>query len=102
MCLPLTLDDRHNSALLNSRRALETVGIDTLTLVSLERPHAQHFRLGRLAPGFFSVHTSKQLGLQAHLIERIDGLIVVGLDLACTDTWRLAVFCFVEGDRSGR
>ncbi len=46
MSLPLTLDDRHNSALLNSRRALETVGIDTLTLVSLELPHAQHFRLG--------------------------------------------------------
>jgi len=30
----LTLDDGHNGTLLNSRRALETVGIDTFTLLT--------------------------------------------------------------------
>lgn len=51
--LILTLDDGHDSALLDGRRALETVGIDT----------------------------TEKLGLQGHLIERVDGLIVVRLDL---------------------
>lgn len=50
-----TLDDGHDGTLLDSRRALETVGIDA----------------------------AKQLGLQVHLIERVDGLIVVRLDLSC-------------------
>ena len=52
----LTLDDWHDGALLNSRRSLETVGIDT----------------------------AKKLGFQIHRIKGVCGLIVVGLDLACS------------------
>lgn len=51
----LTLDDWHDSALLNSRWALETVG----------------------------VNSTEELWLEVHAVERIDGLIVVGLDLSC-------------------
>jgi hypothetical protein len=51
----LTLDDGHDGALLDSRRALETVGVDS----------------------------AKELGLQLHAVEGVGGLIVVGLDLAC-------------------
>jgi hypothetical protein len=51
----LTLDDGHDSALLDGRRALETVGVDS----------------------------TEELGLQVHRIERVGRLIVVGLDLAC-------------------
>ena len=51
----LTLDDWHDGALLDSRWALETVGVDT----------------------------TEELGLEVHGIERVDGLIVVGLDLSC-------------------
>jgi len=50
----LTLDDRHDGALLNSRRSLETVGIDT----------------------------AKKFGLQIHRVKGVCGLIIVGLDLA--------------------
>lgn len=50
-----TLDNGHNGTLLNSRRALETVGVDA----------------------------AKQLRLEVHLVERVDGLIVVRLDLSC-------------------
>lgn len=50
-----TLDDGHDSALLDSRRALEAIGVDT----------------------------AKELGLQVHLVERVDGLVIVGLDLSC-------------------
>ena len=32
------------------------------------------------------VHTSEKLGLQAHVIEGVDRLIVVGLDLSCKAT----------------
>ena len=49
-----TLDDGHDGALLDSRRALETVGVDT----------------------------TEKLGLQVHRIERVGGLIVVGLNLS--------------------
>lgn len=51
----LTLDDGHDGALLDSRRALETVGVDT----------------------------TEELGLQVHVVEGVGCLIVVGLDLAC-------------------
>lgn len=51
----LTLDDWHDGALLDSRWALETVGVDT----------------------------TEELRLEVHRIERVDGLIVVGLDLSC-------------------
>jgi hypothetical protein len=51
----LTLDDGHDGALLDSRRALETVGVDS----------------------------TEELGLQVHRVERVGGLIVVGLNLAC-------------------
>lgn len=51
----LTLDDGHDGALLDSRRALETVGVDT----------------------------TEELSLQVHGVERVGGLIVVRLDLSC-------------------
>lgn len=51
-----TLDDGHDGALLDSRRALETVGVDT----------------------------TEKLRLQLHRIEGVGGLIVVGLDLSCS------------------
>ena len=51
----LTLDDGHDSALLDGGRALETVGVDS----------------------------TEELGLQVHRVEGVGGLIVVGLDLAC-------------------
>lgn len=49
----LTLDDWHDSALLDSRWALETVGVDS----------------------------AEELALEVHGIEGVGGLIVVGLDL---------------------
>ena len=52
----LTLDDGHDSALLDGGRAFETVGIDA----------------------------AQQLSLEGHGIERVGRLIVVGLDLACS------------------
>jgi hypothetical protein len=33
------------------------------------------------------VLTSKEIGLQVHLIERVDGLVIVGLDLTCRQPW---------------
>ena len=51
----LTLDDGHDGTLLDGRRALETVGVDT----------------------------AEQLSLQVHIVEGVGDLIVVGLDLAC-------------------
>jgi hypothetical protein len=51
----LTLDDGHDGALLDSRRALETVGVDS----------------------------TEELSLQVHVVEGVGDLIVVGLDLAC-------------------
>jgi hypothetical protein len=51
----LTLDDWHDSALLDSRWALETVCVDT----------------------------TEKLRLQVHGVEGVDGLIIVGLDLTC-------------------
>jgi hypothetical protein len=50
----LTLDDGHDGALLDGRRALEAIGVDT----------------------------AKELGLQVHSVKRVGGLVVVGLDLA--------------------
>jgi len=29
------------------------------------------------------IHTSKQLGLQVHVIKGVDGLVIVRLDLSC-------------------
>lgn len=48
-----TLDNWHDGTLLDRRRALETVGVDS----------------------------AQELGLQGHGIEAVGGLIVVGLDL---------------------
>jgi hypothetical protein len=53
----VALDDGHDGALLNSRGALETVGVDT----------------------------TEKLGLQVHRIEGVGGLIVVRLDLSRLD-----------------
>ena len=50
----LTLDDWHDGALLDGRRALETVGVDS----------------------------TEELRLEVHRIEAVGGLIVVGLDLS--------------------
>lgn len=52
----LTLDDGHDGALLDSRRTLKTVGVDT----------------------------TEELSLEVHGIERVGSLVVVRLDLACT------------------
>jgi hypothetical protein len=49
----LTLDNGHDGTLLDSRGTLETVG----------------------------VNTTEELRTEVHLIERVDSLIVVGLDL---------------------
>lgn len=51
----LTLDDGHDGTLLDSGRALETVGVDS----------------------------AEELSLQGHVVEAVGSLIVVGLDLAC-------------------
>lgn len=50
-----TLDDGHDGALLDGRRALETVGVDT----------------------------AQELGLQVHVVEGLGDLVIVGFDLAC-------------------
>lgn len=50
-----TLDDWHDSTLLNSRWALETVGVDS----------------------------AEELWLEVHGIEGVDGLVIVRLDLSC-------------------
>lgn len=55
-----TLDNGHDGALLDSRRTLETVGVDA----------------------------TEELALQLHSIEAVGGLIVVGLDLGCCATTR--------------
>lgn len=72
----LTLDDRHDSTLLDSRRALETVGIDTLEALAGAHIATDHCLSDREL-------TAEQLSLEVHLIERVDGLIVVRLDLSC-------------------
>jgi hypothetical protein len=53
----VTLDDGHDSALLDSRGALKTVGVDT----------------------------TEKLRLEAHVVEGVNGLVVVGLDLTLGD-----------------
>lgn len=74
-----TLDDRHNSPLLNGRRALETVGINTC-IVRLDEDRAG----GGFTPAgrWAGQHTSEELRLQVHVVERINGLIVVRLNLS--------------------
>lgn len=75
----LTLDDGHDSALLDSRGAFETVGVDTWWAVRnfLHMPRHGRFRVGGTS------HTAKQLGLQVHVVEGVGDLIVVRLDLSC-------------------
>lgn len=73
----LTLDDGHNGTLLNSRGALETVSVDALSSVLATCLCASWKSTVAI------VLTSKQLGLEVHLVEGIDGLIVVGLNLTC-------------------
>ena len=60
----LTLDDGHDGALLDSRRALETIGVDT----------------------------TKELGLQVHRVKGVGRLIVVGLNRACCSKVSLGAF----------
>ena len=61
----LTLDDGHDGALLDSRGALETVGVDT----------------------------TEKLGLQVHRIEGVGGLIVVRLDLSYSAQHGQYMYC---------
>lgn len=51
----LTFDDGHDSTLLDGRWALKTVCIDT----------------------------TEKLRLEVHGVERVDSLVIVGLDLTC-------------------
>lgn len=79
----LTLDDWHNSALLDSRGTLETVRIDTCTRL-----------LTLILPTMCTLDcTSQKLRLQVHGIEGINGLVIVRLDLPCqTKFHQLAFF----------
>lgn len=73
-----TLDDGHNSPLLNGRRTLKTVGVNTC-IVRLDEARVE----GGSTPARRRAgkHTSEELRLEVHVVERIDGLIVVRLDL---------------------
>lgn len=62
-----TLDDGHDGALLDGRRTLETVGVDS----------------------------TEELSLEVHRIEGVGGLIVVGLDLTCAR--EMSVWCTMCG-----
>ena len=89
----LTLNDGHDSALLNSRRTLEAIGIDTCIRCQFCLPagfftdllRAVHWVAG------YIILTSKELGLQGHLIEGVDSLIIVGLDLGLLDVLKSLV-----------
>jgi hypothetical protein len=67
----VTFDDRHNSALLDSRWSLETIGVDT----------------------------SKELSLQVHIIERVDGFIIVRLDLSLGDIFESLTSSHIRDER---
>jgi hypothetical protein len=74
----VTLDDGHDSALLNGRGALETVGVNFEdALEDRRRENGEDHHMGQ------KLTTTEELSLEAHVIERVDGLIVVGLDLSC-------------------
>jgi hypothetical protein len=70
-----TLDDRHDSALLDSRGALETISVDTCLLSASVQLATEDF----LSTGL----TAKQLGLEVHGIEGVGDLVIVRLDLSC-------------------
>ena len=53
----LTFDHGHDGALLDGRRPLEAVGVDS----------------------------TQELALEVHGIEAVGGLVIVGLDLTCVD-----------------
>lgn len=80
----LTLDDRHDSTLLDGRGALETVSVDAFIPALAQRCFAA-------AVGGADFLTSEQLRLECHLIERVDGLVIVGLDLTCVRRRMLAI-----------
>lgn len=71
----LTLDDGHDSTLLDSRGTLETVGVDAFISILALQSH------GTSRCGAGSLLTAEELGLEVHLVERVDGLIVVRLNL---------------------
>jgi hypothetical protein len=68
----LTLDDGHDCALLDGRRALETIGVDA----------------------------AEKLWLEVHRIEGVDGLIVVALDLSCGNGVSEGVEIVQQGSRA--
>ena len=106
----LTLNDGHDGALLDSRGALETVGVDTWLIRSVNFPQSP--ATGGTFPHDRISHTAKQLRLQVHGIEGVDDLIVVGLNLTCRRRkTRLSAFeslyyfavplCFLATEGSG-
>lgn len=64
-----TLDDWHDSTLLDSRGALETISVDT----------------------------AKKLGAEVHGIERIGDLVIVRLDLSCSTRNPIMLAMLVNG-----
>jgi hypothetical protein len=68
--------------LLDSRGTLETIGVDTCIIL-----------LTIIFPTICtSDRTSQKLGLQVHSVERINGLVIVGLDLTCQTKFHQLVF----------
>ena len=71
---PNTFDDRHYRTLLDSRWALETIGVYAWgELATLGNPS--------VGASCVMQFTSKKLGLQAHGVEGVSDLIVVRFDL---------------------
>jgi hypothetical protein len=74
----VTLDDGHDSTLLDSGGTLETVGVDCAGLLT----SLSICIWGVWVYYWFQLTTTEQLGLEVHVVEGVDGLIVVGLDLS--------------------
>lgn len=95
----VSFDDGHNRTLLDSRRSLETVGIDCDRLCQ-SKPYyiwALHPTEAICSRSYWMdsvLTTSEELSLQSHIIERVDGLVIVGLDLSYTwKSWSVAGAC---------
>ncbi len=76
----MALDDGHDGALLNSRGALETVGVDFL---GHQHEGIQGGGGARMPWEKCKLTATEQLRLKVHVVKGVDGLIVVGLDLSC-------------------
>ena len=71
----VTLNDGHDGTLLDGRRALETVGVNYVSKASVSRVFG--------CPHGAKLTTTEELRLQGHVIERVNGLVIVRLDLSC-------------------